>query len=93
MTGLPRRAWRTSGWTTCPASVHAGGSSSAIYLTVNVHYYKPVRGIKYKGPESNALQKKAMRHRRTLCANFPNGCGRTDIMPSVQRQPNLCRAQ
>lgn len=41
-----------------PASVHTGGSSSAIYLTVNVHYYKPVRGIKYKGPESNALQKK-----------------------------------
>lgn len=41
-----------------PASVHAGGSPDALFLYVNVHYYKPVRGIKYKGPESNAMQKK-----------------------------------
>lgn len=41
-----------------PATVFEGGSADTMHLYVNVHYYKPLRGVKYKGPESNALQKK-----------------------------------
>ena len=40
-----------------PASVYEGGSTDAIYLFVNVHYYKPKRGLKHKCPEHLALQK------------------------------------
>ena len=40
-----------------PASFYEGGDGNALNLFVNVHYYPPKRGIKYKGPESNALQK------------------------------------
>lgn len=40
-----------------PASFSEGGSENAFNLFVNVHYYQPKRGIKYKGPESNAMQK------------------------------------
>ncbi len=40
-----------------PASFYEGGGDDAFRLFVNVHYYKPKRGIKYKGTESNAMQK------------------------------------
>lgn len=40
-----------------PCSFCERGDDKAIYLTVTVHYYAPKRGVKYKGPESNALQK------------------------------------
>ena len=40
-----------------PASFYDGGRANAISLFVNVHYYKPVRGLKHKCPEHLALQK------------------------------------
>jgi cephalosporin-C deacetylase-like acetyl esterase len=40
-----------------PASFFSGGSANTIDLFVNVHYYKPVRGLKHKCPEHLALQK------------------------------------
>ena len=40
-----------------PASFYEGGSAETIDLFVNVHYYKPVRGLKHKCPEHLALQK------------------------------------
>ena len=40
-----------------PASFFDGGRADAISLFVNVHYYKPKRGLKHKCPEHLALQK------------------------------------
>jgi hypothetical protein len=40
-----------------PASVYEGGRADAIDLFINVHYYRPKRGLKHKGPQQLAMQK------------------------------------
>ena len=40
-----------------PASFYEGGDTNSIFLFVNVHYYKPLRGVAVKSPERLALQK------------------------------------